>query len=78
MSSGELRGFGCGFGVGVRLDQGKVAEYEAEAGAEVFLDALDGGVCVFAMRALVVAVFDESYFGVFGALGVIFGRDGYF
>jgi len=43
----------------------------------VLLDLLDDAVGAPAVRALVVAVFDEGELGVRIALDVVLGRDGY-
>src|SRR5262249_48409683 len=73
MGGGKFGGFCCGFGVGVCFVEGEVAEDEGEFFAEVFLDALDDGIGVAAVGALIVAVFDEEDGGGEVALDVVCG-----
>src|ERR1017187_4086245 len=55
----------------MHLAQRKIAEDETQALAKVFLNAFDHWICAAAIRALVVAIFDESACRVFVALDVI-------
>jgi hypothetical protein len=71
VSRGEFGGLGGVFGVWMDFPEGKISEDEHQAIAEMFLHAFDDGVGVSAVRAFVVAVFDEGDGGAFIALDVV-------
>ena len=75
LGAGKFGGLGRGFGFGVDLGEGKVAEDEAQLVAKMLLDAGDDTESDGAMRAFVVAVFNQCDGGIVAALYMVFRAD---
>ena len=78
MGAGELGGFSGGLCVRMYFPQREIAEYKAEALAEVLLKAFDDRMGVSTMGTFLVAVLDQRAFCVWIALDMICGADGHF
>src|ERR1700693_4498584 len=78
MCRGKLSGFGGGLGVWMYFSQREGSKDKPKLFSKLLLKGFDDRVCTSAVRAFVVAVFDQSNRGVGGTLRVVSRSDWHF